>query len=197
MYSIFCGIIAGFVFARDASLLPSSDNSGLFYAPFYKKPVVSGCAQPFVLAALRASVFAVHDLKLPISAGKSGDWAIKCRGGKCSPYRGDIADRDAGASALGYHAARGNQKINWCSSRSRAPAWECRVGAPASRFSHTIPYRFSTPRFPCVITRAAITPVHKIIEIASFNGILVDVFDFLRHHCRVCICSGCEPSSQS
>jgi len=44
---------------------------------------------------------------------------------------------------------------------------------------------FNTPFSLCNYARCNYASVHRIIEITSFNGILVDVFDFLRHHCRV------------
>jgi len=55
------------------------------------------------------------------------------------------------------------------------------------RRESTTPFRinFQHPVCPCVIARAGISPMHRIVDIASFNGILVDVFDFLQHHRKI------------
>jgi len=55
------------------------------------------------------------------------------------------------------------------------------------RRDSAIPFRinFQHPFFPRVITRTGIAPMHRIVDIATFNRFLVDVFDFLQHHRRV------------
>jgi len=65
-----------------------------------------------------------------------------------------------------------------------------RVGMTAKtrqRRDSAIPFRidFQSPVYPCVITRAGIAPIHWIVDIATFNRVLMDVFDFLQHHRRV------------
>jgi hypothetical protein len=44
------------------------------------------------------------------------------------------------------------------------------------------PIDIQYPKFAGINAGAGIAPMYRIVDIATFNGILVDVFDFLQHH---------------
>jgi hypothetical protein len=61
------------------------------------------------------------------------------------------------------------------------------VGTPVKtrrRRNSPLPFRinFQYPGFAGINTGAGIAPMHRIVDIAAFDGILVDVFYFLSHH---------------
>jgi len=87
------------------------------------------------------------------------------------------------AGALRTELPRGAWELYNCDlAGSQAPAWEPSRGSSGFPSSSPRPYRLNQPRLSGIITCAGIAPILRLIGIAAFHGILMNVIQLLMHN---------------